>query len=108
MLEEGDTGAVDGLRALLPRAGRAHVLGITGPPGAGKSTLVDRTVGELRRRDRRVGVIAVDPSSPFSGGAILGDRVRMNTHATDPGVFIRSMATRGQLCLLYTSPSPRD
>lgn len=97
MLEEGDPGAVDGLRALLPRAGRAHVLGITGPPGAGKSTLVDRTVGELRRRDRRVGVIAVDPSSPFSGGAILGDRVRMNTHATDPGVFIRSMATRGQL-----------
>lgn len=97
MLEEGDEGALDGLRALLPAAGRAHLLGITGPPGAGKSTLVDRIVGELRRRDRRVGVIAVDPSSPFSGGAILGDRVRMNTHATDPGVFIRSMATRGQL-----------
>jgi LAO/AO transport system kinase len=97
MLEEGDEGALEGLRALLPAAGRAHLLGITGPPGAGKSTLVDRIVGELRRRDRKVGVIAVDPSSPFSGGAILGDRVRMQTHATDPGVFIRSMATRGQL-----------
>jgi LAO/AO transport system kinase len=97
MLEEGDDGAVAGLRALLPAAGRAHLLGITGPPGAGKSTLVDRVVGELRRRDRKVGVIAVDPSSPFSGGAILGDRVRMQTHATDPNVFIRSMATRGAL-----------
>lgn len=97
MLEEGDEGALEGLRALLPATGRAHLLGITGPPGAGKSTLVDRIVGELRRRERRVGVIAVDPSSPFSGGAILGDRVRMQTHATDPNVFIRSMATRGQL-----------
>ena len=97
MLEEGDDGAVAGLRALLPAAGRAHLLGITGPPGAGKSTLVDRVVGELRRRDRKVGVIAVDPSSPFSGGAILGDRVRMQTLATDPNVFIRSMATRGAL-----------
>ena len=103
MLEEGDADAVDGLRALLPHAGAAHVLGITGPPGAGKSTLVDRIIGELRRRDRRVGVIAVDPSSPFTGGAILGDRVRMNSHATDPGVFIRSMATRGQLGGLATT-----
>ena len=97
MLEEGDPGALAGLRALLPHAGQAHLLGVTGPPGAGKSTLVDRIVGELRRRNQRVGVIAVDPSSPFSGGAILGDRVRMQTHATDPNVFIRSMATRGQL-----------
>lgn len=97
MLEEGDPGALEGLRRLLPHTGRAHLLGITGPPGAGKSTLVDRIVGELRRRDLKVGVIAVDPSSPFSGGAILGDRVRMQTHATDPNVFIRSMATRGQL-----------
>jgi len=97
MLEEGEEGALTGLRTLLPDAGRAHLLGITGPPGAGKSTLVDRVVGELRRRDKTVGVIAIDPSSPFSGGAILGDRVRMQTHATDTGVFIRSMATRGQL-----------
>ena len=97
MLEEGEPAALAGLRALLPAAGRAHLLGITGPPGAGKSTLVDRIVGELRRREQKVGVIAVDPSSPFSGGAILGDRVRMQNHASDPGVFIRSMATRGQL-----------
>jgi LAO/AO transport system kinase len=72
------------------------VVGVTGPPGAGKSTLVASLIGELRRRNRRVGVIAVDPSSPFSGGAILGDRVRMQRFATDPGVFIRSMASRGQ------------
>jgi LAO/AO transport system kinase len=97
MLEEGEDGALTGLRTLLPDAGRAHLLGITGPPGAGKSTLVDRVVSELRRRNKTVGVIAIDPSSPFSGGAILGDRVRMQTHATDTGVFIRSMATRGQL-----------
>lgn len=97
MLEERDEGALEGLRALLPASGRAHLLGITGPPGSGKSTLVDRVVGELRRRELKVGVIAIDPSSPFSGGAILGDRVRMQSHATDPGVFIRSMATRGQL-----------
>ena len=97
MLEEGEGGGVEALRALLPASGRAHLVGITGPPGAGKSTLVDRVVGELRRRGKTVGVVAVDPSSPFSGGAILGDRVRMQSHATDPGVFIRSMATRGQL-----------
>jgi LAO/AO transport system kinase len=75
--------------------GRARVVGITGPPGAGKSTLVDRLVGEFRRLHQSVGVIAVDPSSPFSGGALLGDRVRMQAHATDGGVFIRSLATRG-------------
>jgi LAO/AO transport system kinase len=72
-------------------------VGVTGPPGVGKSTLVDRIVAEFRRRQKRVGVIAIDPSSPFSGGAILGDRIRMQRHATDEGVFIRSMATRGQL-----------
>jgi LAO/AO transport system kinase len=80
---------------LYARAGRAHVVGVTGPPGAGKSTLVDALIGRLRATDRRVGVVAVDPSSPFSGGAVLGDRIRMQAHFLDPGVFIRSLATRG-------------
>lgn len=78
-------------------AGTAHVVGITGAPGAGKSTLVDASITHLRRGGERVAVLAIDPSSPFSGGAILGDRVRMQDHATDPGVFIRSMASRGAL-----------
>src|SRR5687768_12664160 len=77
--------------------GRAYLVGVTGPPGSGKSTLVDRLIAECRRAGLTVGVIAVDPTSPFTGGAILGDRVRMNTHAGDAGVFIRSMATRGHL-----------
>jgi LAO/AO transport system kinase len=85
------------LREIFPRTGRAYLIGITGPPGAGKSTLVDQLTGVLRRRGRTVGVIAVDPTSPYTGGAILGDRVRMQAHASDPGVFIRSMATRGHL-----------
>ena len=83
--------------ALLPHTGRTHVLGITGSPGVGKSTTTTALIESLRADGRRVGVLAVDPSSPFSGGALLGDRVRMQDHATDPGVFIRSMATRGQL-----------
>ncbi len=83
--------------ALAPHTGRAHVVGLTGPPGVGKSTTTSALVGALRARERRVGVLAVDPSSPFSGGALLGDRVRMGEHATDDGVFIRSMATRGHL-----------
>jgi LAO/AO transport system kinase len=83
--------------ALFPHTGRAYVLGITGAPGSGKSTLVDRLIAQARREQLTVGVIAVDPSSPFTGGAILGDRVRMNEHAGDAGVFIRSMATRGHL-----------
>ena len=85
------------MRALQPHLGRAHVLGVTGPPGAGKSTLVDRLTARLRSEGLRVGVIAVDPSSPFTGGAVLGDRIRMQTHTLDAGVFIRSMATRGSL-----------
>ena len=85
------------LAALFPHAGQALVVGITGPPGAGKSSLVDRLTALLRSEGRSVGIVAVDPSSPFSGGAILGDRIRMQAHATDPGVFIRSMATRGHL-----------
>jgi LAO/AO transport system kinase len=97
LLEEEDPVGIEGLKALYPHSGQAHLIGITGPPGAGKSTLVDCMVGGFRRRQKRVGVIAVDPSSPLSGGAILGDRIRMQRHAADKGVFIRSMATRGQL-----------
>ncbi|HVO13050.1 MAG TPA: methylmalonyl Co-A mutase-associated GTPase MeaB [Vicinamibacteria bacterium] len=85
------------LAALFPHAGGALVVGVTGPPGAGKSSLVDRMTARLRGSGRTVGIVAVDPTSPFSGGAILGDRIRMQSHATDPGVFIRSMATRGHL-----------
>jgi len=82
---------------IFPKTGQAYLVGITGPPGAGKSTLVDRMVKLLREAGRTVGVLAVDPTSPYSGGAILGDRIRMQAHAEDPGVFIRSMATRGHL-----------
>ena len=85
------------MRAVHARTGRAYVLGMTGPPGAGKSTLVDRLTTLLRTEGNSVGIIAVDPSSPFSGGAVLGDRIRMQTHTLDPDVFIRSMATRGSL-----------
>ncbi|HVM96078.1 MAG TPA: methylmalonyl Co-A mutase-associated GTPase MeaB [Candidatus Acidoferrales bacterium] len=88
-----DTNAV--LSALHSRAGQAYVVGFTGPPGAGKSTLVDRFTGALRARSARVGIIAIDPSSPFSGGAVLGDRIRMQSHYLDDDVFIRSMSTRG-------------
>ena len=94
---EENGGAPEIARALFPRTGRARVLGITGPPGAGKSTLVLRLAQALRRRGQTVGIVAVDPSSPFTGGAILGDRIRMSEIYTDPGVFIRSMATRGAL-----------
>jgi LAO/AO transport system kinase len=95
-LDDRDPRGLHVLRHIFPHTGRAHIIGVTGPPGAGKSTLVDMLIAEQRRRDRKVAVIAVDPSSPFSGGAILGDRVRMNRHALDEGVFVRSMGTRGQ------------
>ncbi len=85
------------LRALFPHTGAAHLIGVTGAPGTGKSTLVDRLAAHFRRAGEPVGIIAVDPSSPYTGGAILGDRIRMQGHATDNGIFIRSMATRGFL-----------
>ncbi len=96
-VEDGAEGAGELMKAVFARTGRATVVGITGAPGAGKSSLVDKLALEYRRRGERVGVVAVDPSSPFSGGAILGDRIRMQTLGLDPGVFIRSMATRGNL-----------
>jgi LAO/AO transport system kinase len=85
------------LKALFPRTGRAKVIGLTGSPGAGKSTLVDQLAREYRKQEKTVGIIAVDPTSPYSGGAILGDRIRMGSHFADPGIYIRSMATRGSL-----------
>jgi LAO/AO transport system kinase len=97
LIEDESPQGADLVRRVFARTGGAYLVGITGAPGAGKSTLVDRLIGELRRAGRTVGVVAVDPTSPFTGGAILGDRVRMQSHVADAGVFIRSMATRGNL-----------
>ncbi|HEB51017.1 MAG TPA: methylmalonyl Co-A mutase-associated GTPase MeaB, partial [Desulfobulbus sp.] len=98
LVEEGSTEGTTLLERLdRQRIGQALVVGMTGPPGAGKSTLCGQLIGQLRDRDLRVGIIAIDPSSPLTGGAILGDRVRMMRHALDPGVMVRSMATRGRL-----------
>jgi LAO/AO transport system kinase len=105
LVEDGHSALRDVMAALAPLAGRAHVLGITGSPGVGKSTTTDALVSAFRARGQRVGVLAVDPSSPFSGGALLGDRVRMQDHALDPEVYIRSMASRGHLGgLSWTTP----
>ncbi|MFN3974907.1 MAG: methylmalonyl Co-A mutase-associated GTPase MeaB [Dehalococcoidia bacterium] len=95
LVEQGGPTTAHILEAVHPYTGGAYVVGITGPPGAGKSTLADRLVALYRAQGKRVGVLAIDPTSPFTGGAFLGDRIRMQGHAADPGVFIRSMATRG-------------
>lgn len=97
LVEDDDCEARDLLKVLFPHTGKSTVIGITGSPGSGKSTLVDKLIGYMREDDKELGIIAVDPSSPFTGGAILGDRIRMMGHSMDPGIFIRSMATRGHL-----------
>jgi LAO/AO transport system kinase len=97
LVEDGAPGLPQVLALLAPHAGRAQVIGITGAPGVGKSTATSALIAELREQGRRVGVLAIDPSSPLSGGALLGDRIRMAEHATDSDVFVRSMASRGQL-----------
>src|SRR3954465_3853978 len=89
--------SADLLKALFPHTGHARVIGLTGPPGAGKSTLVDQLAREYRKQQKNIGIVAIDPTSPYSGGAILGDRIRMISHHADPGIYIRSMATRGAL-----------
>jgi LAO/AO transport system kinase len=96
-LEEGDPAGIEVLKRLYPHTGTAFIMGITGPPGSGKSTLVNCIISEVRRRKLKIAVVAIDPSSPISGGALLGDRIRMRRHTEDDGVFIRSMATRGHL-----------
>lgn len=106
MVDDRVEGAIDVLKELFPHTGKAFVLGVTGNPGAGKSTLCDRLIAAFRAQGKRVAVLAVDPTSPFTGGAILGDRIRMQRHAADDGVFIRSVATRGHLGGL--SRSARD
>ncbi len=96
-VENGNENALEIMKAVYPKTGRAKILGITGAPGAGKSTLTDKVVKHYRKQGKTVGIVAVDPTSPFSGGAILGDRIRMNDLTLDEGVFIRSMGTRGSL-----------
>jgi len=105
MIEDEDPAATKALAELYKHTGHAHIIGVTGPPGSGKSTIVTRLISEFRRNERTVGVICVDPSSPFSGGALLGDRIRMQEHAVDDEVYVRSMGTRGHLGGLARSTS---
>lgn len=104
-IDDNRPSAIDELKRIYPNTGNAFIIGITGPPGAGKSTLVDQMTASFRNRGKKVGVVAIDPTSPFTGGAILGDRIRMNRHSCDEGVFIRSLATRGSLGGLSRSTS---
>jgi LAO/AO transport system kinase len=105
LVEDGHPALREVMAALAPHTGKAHIIGITGSPGVGKSTSTNALVGALRKQGKRIGILAVDPSSPFSGGALLGDRVRMQDHALDPDVYIRSMASRGHLGgLSWTTP----
>jgi LAO/AO transport system kinase len=97
LVEDRGPHSLELLKALFPYSGKAALIGLTGSPGAGKSTLVDQVAREYRKQDKTIGIVAVDPTSPFSGGAILGDRIRMQSHYADPGIYIRSMATRGSL-----------
>ena len=105
MIEDEDPAATKALAELYKHTGHAHIIGVTGPPGSGKSTIVTRLISEFRKNERTVGVICVDPSSPFSGGALLGDRIRMQEHAVDDEVYVRSMGTRGHLGGLARSTS---
>ena len=111
LIENEDPQAPGLVRAIFGKTGHAYLVGVTGPPGAGKSTLVDRMTAEIRSRGQTVGVLTVDPTSPFSGGAVLGDRLRMQGHAADEGVFIRSMATsagwRGRPATPRSSSTPQ-
>jgi LAO/AO transport system kinase len=105
LVEDGHPALREVMAALAPHSGNAHIIGITGSPGVGKSTSTNALVGAFRKQGKRIGILAVDPSSPFSGGALLGDRVRMQDHALDPDVYIRSMASRGHLGgLSWTTP----
>ena len=105
-IDDRISSAMDELKELYPKTGKAYIIGITGPPGSGKSTLVHKMITIIRKEGKSVGIVAIDPTSPFTGGAILGDRIRMQRHATDEGVFIRSLATRG--CLGGLSRSTQD
>src|SRR5512132_1807746 len=97
LIENDDPAGWELVREVFPRTGQARIVGLTGPPGVGKSTLIGALTAELRKADRDVGVLSIDPSSPFTQGAMLGDRIRLSDHFLDSGVFIRSMATRGSL-----------
>ena len=105
LVENGTAASADIMKAVFPKTGNAVVIGITGAPGAGKSSLVDKLALHYKEKGERIGIIAVDPSSPFSGGAILGDRIRMATLGLDKNVFIRSMATRGNPAAFHARPS---